>query len=143
MAVSRNKITKIALIFVGIGIAVGLAMALLVMQLEPTEEGDPYDRLSLSERTALVSSFVSASAKYKSKIVVNEDSSFTSAGQGGKPPYQYEWKFSDGITSSLQNMTRSFPSIGSYSGQITVKDSAGKTGQSSFTVEVVPEVTTS
>lgn len=138
--------SKMAIIFVGIGVAAGLGIALAVMSQMPgqgvfqriAENDDIYGGdISLEERVKMLG-YLSVSTHYKSQAEVGEDTTFVSAARGGTPPYQTEWKFSDGFTANTQNVTRSFSAPGQYDGQLIVKDSAGNTQDASITIRIVP-----
>jgi PKD repeat protein len=60
---------------------------------------------------------------------VNVHITFTGSASGGTPPYSYSWDFGDGASSSLQNPTHAYSSVGTYTAILTVTDSAGRTAQ--------------
>ena len=65
-------------------------------------------------------------AHYNSTHVVGKEGIFFADSKYGKPPYTFEWKFSDGLTLSGQTVTRSFDLPGKYTFYLTVTDSTGK-----------------
>jgi hypothetical protein len=136
-----SKGVKFAAIFAAIGIAVGIGATLALTRNNEilqrvAEDGDPFDELSLAEKTKLLS-YLSVGINYKHRLLVGEESDFISNTKGGSPPYQYEWKFSDGATYATQNVTRSFDSPGTYEGRFTATDSAGESRYSSFTIQAI------
>jgi hypothetical protein len=136
-----SKGVKIAAIFAAIGIAVGIGASLALtrnneIQQRIAEDGDAFDELSLAEKTKLLS-YLTVGINYKHRLTVGEEGIFIGNAKGGSPPYQYEWKFSDGTTYTTQNMTRSFDSPGTYEGRFTATDSAGDSRYSSFTIQAV------
>ncbi len=60
-------------------------------------------------------------------MAVGEEASFGAHSKFGKPPFSFEWKFSDGVTLNGQNVTRSFDSPGRYFFTLTVTDGTGDT----------------
>ncbi len=63
---------------------------------------------------------------YRSRLAVGEEGEFKGVARGGKEPYKFEWKFSDGQTLIGQNVTRSFQYPGRYTIEVTVTDADGK-----------------
>jgi PKD repeat protein len=143
MAMSKG--TTMALVFAAIGVAAGVGITFAVMsQLSNQDvyqrmmEDDIYENnLSLEDRLKRTG-YLSISTQYRSNPEEGKETTFVSKATGGKPPYQIEWKFSDGFTSNMQNVTRSFSEPGQYSGVVTAKDSAGAVEQASISFEVVP-----
>ena len=62
--------------------------------------------------------------------------SFTTTVSGGVSPYTYAWTFGDGGTSTAQNPTHSYVTVGSYTPKVTVTDSVGDTGSATASVSV-------
>lgn len=137
MAMSKG--TRMALVFAAIGVAAGVGITFAVMsQLSNQDVDDIYENnLSLEDRLKRTG-FLSISTQYRSNPEEGKETTFVSKATGGKPPYQIEWKFSDGFTSNMQNVTRTFSEPGQYSGVVTAKDSAGAVEQASISFEVVP-----
>jgi PKD repeat protein len=78
---------------------------------------------------------VSASASPtsgKAPLAVN----FTGTASGGVSPYIYSWAFGDGSTSTAQNPTHSYLSIGSYASTLTVIDSSSSKATSTVNITV-------
>ena len=67
-------------------------------------------------------------------IDVGHSVSFTCTASYGTTPYSYAWAFGDGGTSSLQNPSHVFATVGSRTATVTVTDAAG--GQNSWTVVI-------
>jgi hypothetical protein len=62
---------------------------------------------------------------HKAIMAVGEEGTFDANSKFGKPPYTFEWKFSDGLTLTGENITRSFDSPGKYFFTLTVTDGTG------------------
>jgi PKD domain len=58
-------------------------------------------------------------------VPVGEEASFDAHSKFGKAPYTFEWKFSDGLTLTGENVTRSFDSPGRYFFNLTIADGNG------------------
>jgi hypothetical protein len=84
-------------------------------------------------------------AHYKTRLAVGEEGFFVSSAKGGKEPYTFEWKFSDGVTVNGANVTRSFDSVGVYYFDLIVTDANGKqekvTGMRIEVLQELPEET--
>jgi PKD repeat protein len=52
---------------------------------------------------------------------------FTGTGSGGTPGYTYNWTFGDGASSTAQNPSHTYTTVGSFPVVFTVTDSASKT----------------
>lgn len=70
-------------------------------------------------------------------ITMNDPFSFSGSAIGGKPPYQYQWDFGDGLESSEQFPIHVFDSLGSYMVTLTVVDAQGDMAIDSVEVDVV------
>ena len=60
--------------------------------------------------------------------------SFTCSPSGGTPPYTFSWTFGDGDTSTLQNPTHTYRVAGTYTVQVVVTDSKGKSITQTMTI---------
>lgn len=142
-----SKGTKFAVIFGAIGIAVGIGITLLVVnnqteglvfQRGVEDDDNPWNDPAFIQKyneNPRIGSY------YKTRLAVGQEGFFFSDAKGGKEPYTYEWKFSDGITIYGSNATRSFDSVGRYSFDLIVTDTAGKQGKSTdMHVEVLQEL---
>ncbi|MEW6603633.1 MAG: PKD domain-containing protein [Thermoproteota archaeon] len=138
--VALAKGTKWAIIFAGIGVAAGVGITVAFLQPQGIQQrevvyGDdnPWlDPLFLQNyRESL-----RTGAHYKSVLAVGEEGFFYAAAKGGKEPYQFEWRFSDGVVLTAQNATRSFDSPGTYSAVLTVNDADGQKKESNISVKV-------
>lgn len=140
--VGLAKGTKMAMLFGAIGVAAGVGITLALLQQNEIQQSevvynddnpwfDPLFLQSYQENLRVGS-------HYKAQLAVGEEGFFNAAAKGGKEPYQFEWKFSDGITLTAQNATRSFGSAGNYSAQLTVTDADGQQEEQSLAFEVVP-----
>ena len=61
---------------------------------------------------------------------------FTSSVSGGTGPYTYSWSFGDGATSSDINPSHIFVNSGNYLTRLTVRDSIGREGINSVSINV-------
>lgn len=61
---------------------------------------------------------------------------FSSAANGGTPPYSFSWAFGDGGTSTNQNVTHDYLAQGSYTATLRATDSAGRSGTSAIEIDV-------
>jgi PKD repeat protein len=59
---------------------------------------------------------------YNAILAVGEEGTFDAYSKFGKAPFSFEWKFSDGLKLTGQNVTRSFDSPGRYFFNLTVND---------------------
>lgn len=149
-----SRTVKSAVFFSAIAIAVGIGVTLImtsnqtlagIFQLGPSEQEDNENATITFGRS------FSFMTKYKTTLLVGEEGTFNGSARNGKEPYQFEWKFSDGVTMTDQKITRSFNSPGTYYFDLTVTDADGKQvkGENlSFHVtqeisrdEVVPNIT--
>ena len=74
-------------------------------------------------------------------MAVGEEASFGAHSKFGKPPFSFEWKFSDGVTLNGQNVTRSFDSPGRYFFTLTLTDGTGdKVTSKQLNTNVVQEL---
>lgn len=98
------------------------------------------DQLSQSETT---NQNLTAEIEGPSTGYVNEEVEFHANAQGGKKPYTYEWDFGDGTeTIILETPTHSYSSIGTYTINLTVTDSALYEEQevkTTATIEIIDE----
>jgi PKD repeat protein len=61
---------------------------------------------------------------------------FTASASGGTSPYSYRWTFGDGGSSTAQNPSHTYLSVGTYSAALTVTDSKNATSSKSLTITV-------
>lgn len=126
VAVSRT--VKSAIFFSAIGIAAGIGILLLIVDEQTL--GRVFQPLvggSSDENKQGGSSLPFAIRQdYKARLAVGEEGIFKGVARGGKEPYTFEWKFSDGLTLTGQNVTRSFDVPGTYQIEVTVADADGK-----------------
>jgi PKD repeat protein len=62
--------------------------------------------------------------------------SFFAGESGGTPPFQYAWKFGDGVASAQPSPGHAFAQAGTYSVQVWVNDSVGSSTHASLSVTV-------
>jgi len=78
---------------------------------------------------------------YNAIMAVEEQGTFDADSKFGKPPYTFEWKFSDGLTLTGENITRSFDSPGKYFFTLTITDGTGdKVTSTQLYTDVVQEM---
>jgi len=126
---AMSRAAKLAIIFSAIGAAVGIGIivatvynqtwGLMLQRLVGGEQDD--DSSSLNSEPTL--GFLS---RYKALLAVGEEGTFSADSKFGKPPFSFEWKFSDGLTLTGQKVTRSFELPGKYTFFLTVTDATGK-----------------
>lgn len=127
------KGTKFAIIFGAVGIAVGVGITLVIVDNQTeglvfqraVDEGDdnPWNDPSYLKS---YNENIRTGAHYKTRLAVGEEGFFISSAKGGKEPYTFEWKFSDGVTMNAANVTRSFDSVGRHHFDLIVTDADGK-----------------
>lgn len=141
-----SKGTKYAIIFGAIGIAVGIGITLIVVDnqteglvfQQAIEDDNPWNDPTFFEK---YNENVRTGAYYKTKLAVGEEGFFVSSAKGGREPYAFEWKFSDGVTLNTANATRSFDSVGRYYFDLIVTDASGKQGKSTaMYIDVLQEL---
>jgi hypothetical protein len=145
MTMVALKGTKLAVVFVGIGIAVGVVIALAIVGSQTqgmvfarmVEDDDRDNPLLDPDFLKSYEATVRTGAYYKSEVAVGQDTFFVSDAKGGKQPYSFEWKFSDGVVLTAQNSTRSFDTPGTYHFDLTVTDADGKkAGSTNMSISV-------
>jgi len=124
--VIMSRAVKSAIFFSAVGIAVGLGIMLVIVGnqtlrgiVQPLVGGSSSDKQENSFPFAI-------RENYNAKLAVGEEGVFHGVARGGKEPYKFEWKFSDGLTLTGQNVTRSFNVPGTYHIEVTVTDADGK-----------------
>jgi len=123
-AMSRQ--VKMAIIFSAIGAAVGIGVTIAivynqtVVALFQRIAGEDDDSNQFDEEPLGFLSY------YKAILAVGEEGTFEAYSKFGKAPFSFEWKFSDGLILTGQNVTRSFELPGKYSFYLTVTDGTGE-----------------
>lgn len=124
--VAMSSTIKSAIFFSAIGIAAGIGIMLLIVDdqtllgifkplIGESSDNEQADNLPFAIRQ-----------NYNATLPVGEEGVFLGLANGGREPYTFEWKFSDGLTLTGQNVTRSFDSAGRYHFEVTVTDADGK-----------------
>jgi PKD repeat protein len=90
------------------------------------------DRASISLRVVVAARLRVASAANVTGLAVR----FSSAPEGGVPPYTFLWDFGDGGASAAQNPTHAYPRPGMFRVIVTVSDSSGQVWQATFAIEI-------
>ena len=127
-----------------IGIAIGIGLILLLVdtenlvglfQIGASEDNDNNNNNPLADRPFRYRTY------YEAILAVGEEGAYAADAGGGKPPYTFEWEFSDGITMTGENVTRSFDSPGIQNFSLTVADADSKQVKSTeLTTRIVPEI---
>jgi len=65
---------------------------------------------------------------------------FTGSATGGTAPYSYSWNFGDGQTSTSQNPSHTYASVGDYTATLTVTDNNGANAVASQVITVTKAV---
>jgi outer membrane protein assembly factor BamB len=72
---------------------------------------------------------------------VNTPVQFTGSVYGGEPGYSWSWDLGDGTTSTVQNPSHSYPSVGEYVVTLTITDNLGQIAADDTVVSIdVPNV---
>jgi hypothetical protein len=140
---AMSKTVKSAIFFSVIGIAVGIGITLLIVDdqtlgriFQPLVGGSSGD----NEQGGNSLPFA-IRQNYNATVPVGEEGVFLGVASGGKEPYTFEWKFSDGLTLTGQNVTRSFDVPGTYHFEVTVTDADGRQVKSTNpTINVLQEL---
>lgn len=140
---SGLKGTKMAVVFVGVGIAVGVIVSFAIISSQNQEDvfarvvEDSDNPFLDPEYLKTYQTSLRTGAHYRSDVVVGQEAFFISDAKGGKLPYTFEWMFSDGVVLTAQNSTRTFDAPGTYHFDLTVTDADGKkAGGTAMTVNV-------
>ena len=125
--VIMSRAVKSAIFFSAVGVAVGLGIILVIVG-NQTLRGifQPLVGGSNGNQQGGNSPPFAIRENYKAKLALGEEGAFRGIAGGGKEPYTFEWKFSDGLTLTGQNVTRSFNVPGTYHIEVTVTDADGK-----------------
>ena len=125
--VIMSRTVKSAIFFSAVGIAFGLGIILVILG-DQTLRGifQPLVGGSSGNQQGGNSPPFAIRENYKAKLALGEEGAFRGVAGGGKEPYTFEWKFSDGLTLTGQNVTRSFNVPGTYHIEVTVTDADGK-----------------
>lgn len=124
--VAMSSTVKSAIFFSAVGIAAGIGIMLLIVD----------DQTLLGVINPLIGESVdneqggnlpfAIRQNYNATLPVGEEGVFLGLANGGKEPYTFEWRFSDGPTFTGQNVTRRFDAPGIYHFEVTVTDADGK-----------------
>jgi hypothetical protein len=141
--VAISRAAKSAIFYSAIGIAVVVDVMFFVVYNQTL--GTMFQRTADEEND---SSYLGGSVPtlgylthYKAILTVGEEASFDAHSKFGKAPYTLEWKFSDGLTLTGENITRSFDSPGRHFFNLTVTDGNGdKVTSSQRYADVVQEM---
>ena len=142
--VTMSRAAKLAIFYSIIGIAIGIGLILLLVdtenlvglfQIGASEDNDNNNNNPLADRPFRYKTY------YKAILAVGEEGAYAADAGGGKPPYTFEWEFSDGITLTGENVTPSFDSPGIQNFSLTVTDADGKQVKSTeLNTRIVPEI---
>jgi hypothetical protein len=142
--VTLSRAAKLAIFYSIIGIAIGMGLILLLgvpenlvglLQIGVSEDNDNNSNNPLADRPFRYKTY------YKAILAVGEEGPYAADAGGGKPPYTFEWEFSDGITMMGDNITRTFNSPGIQYFSLTVTDANGKQVKSTeLNTRIMPEI---
>jgi PKD domain len=141
--VAMSRAAKLAIFYSIIGIAIGISLILLLVDAEilvglfqiGVSEDNDNNNNPLADRPFRYKTY------YKAMLTVGEEGAYAAEAGGGKPPYTFEWEFSDGITMTGENITRTFNSPGIQYFSLTVTDADGKQVKSTeLNTRIVPEI---
>jgi PKD domain len=142
--VTLSRAAKLAIFYSIIGIAIGMGLILLLgvpenlvglLQIGVSEDNDNNSNNPLADRPFRYKTY------YKAILAVGEEGPYAADAGGGKPPYTFEWEFSDGITMTGDNITRTFNSPGIQYFSLTVTDANGKQVKSTeLNTRIMPEI---
>lgn len=125
---AMSRTVKSAIFFSAIGIAVGVGIMLVIVDdqtlgriFQPLVGGSSDDSKQGGNSLPFA-----IRQNYNATLAVGEEGAFLGVARGGIEPYTFEWKFSDGLTLTGQNVTRSFNVPGTYHFEVTVTDADGK-----------------
>ena len=126
---AMTRKAKLAIIFSAIGAAVAIGVIIAIVYNQTG--GEMFQRLVGGEEEDASNSLNSEPtlgflSRYKAILAVGEEGTFSADSKFGKPPFSFEWKFSDGLTLTGQEVTRSFDSPGNYLFNLTITDTTGK-----------------
>jgi hypothetical protein len=126
---AMTRKAKMAIIFSAIGAAVAIGITIVIVYNQTVREmfqrlvGGEEEDASNSLNSEPTLGFLS---RYKAILAVGEEGTYSAVAKFGKPPFSFEWKFSDGLTLTGQEVTRSFDSPGNYLFNLTITDTTGK-----------------
>jgi hypothetical protein len=141
--VTFSRAAKLAIFYSIIGIAIGIGLILLLVD---TENLVGLFQIGVSEdndnnNNPLADRPFRYRTSYKAILAVGEEGAYAADAIGGKPPYTFEWEFSDGITMTGDNITRTFNSPGIQHFSLTVTDANGKQVKSTeLNTRIVPGI---
>lgn len=125
--VTISTTAKSAIFYSIIGIVAGIGIMLLVFGNQTFQQvflsltGQTSDNNQRDNNPAFA-----IRERYMARLAVGEEGVFNSSASGGKQPYKFEWKFSDGQTLTGQSITRSFDVPGTHYFDVTANDADGK-----------------
>ena len=143
--VAMSRTAKLAIFYSIIGIAIGIGLILLLVDTEILvglfQIGASEDNDNNNNNNPLADRPFRYKTYYKAILAVGEEGAYAADAGGGKPPYTFEWEFSDGITMTGDNITRTFNSSGIQYFSLTVTDANGKQVKSTeLNTRIVPEI---
>ena len=126
---AMTRAAKLAIIFSAIGAAAAIGVTIAIVYNQTV--GEMFQRLVGGEEEDASNSLNSEPtlgflSRYKAILAVGEEGTYSAVAKFGKPPFSFEWKFSDGLTLTGQEVTRSFDSPGNYLFNLTITDTTGK-----------------
>lgn len=142
---AMSKTVKSAIFYIAVGIAVVVGIMFFIVYTQNL--GTPFFQRAADEENggsdSLGGSVPTLGYLIHSKAIVpvGIEAPFDAHSKFGKPPYTFEWKFSDGLTLTGENITRRFDSPGRYFFNLTIADGNGdKVTSSQLYTNVVQEI---
>jgi PKD domain len=125
---AMSRTGKFAIIFSAIGAAVGIGITIATvysqtggLMFQSLAGKEDEDSSQFNKEYTL-----GYSTRYSGILAVGEEGTYYADAKSEKPPFSFEWKFSDGLTLTGQKVTRSFDLPGKYLFNLTVTDATGK-----------------
>ena len=142
---AMSRTVKSIIFYSAVGIAIGIGVTILIVYnstvgtmffqstADEEDSGSSNGGGSVPELGYLV--------HYNARLPVGEEGPFDAHSKFGKAPYTFEWKFSDGLILTGDNITRSFDFPGRHFFNLTITDGTGdKVTSSQLYTDAVQEM---
>jgi hypothetical protein len=123
---------KSAIIFGAVGAAAAVGIGITIALVYNQTVGEMFQHLTGKDDEDSSSDSLNSApelgylSRYKAILAVGEEGTYNAYSKFGKPPFSFEWKFSDGVTLTGEKVTRSFSSPGKYTFHLTITDGTGE-----------------